>query len=97
MSNTETLNLLSEKAAETFFTGTVAPHHYAPVPEDRLYKAHETIDRLNQLQETDLAGARARQAGDEVWLNRVLITSSRPGVTGAYDGQAGLSTETPLN
>ena len=46
MSNTETLNLLSEKAAETFFTGTVAPHHYAPVPEDRLYKAHETIDRL---------------------------------------------------
>jgi hypothetical protein len=67
-------------------------HHTIDGIDDTIRAAVETIDRLNQLQETDLAGARARQAGDEVWLNRVLITSS---TTGHFEHLAQLIDDQP--
>jgi hypothetical protein len=49
--------------------------HY-PNPDDTVAAAVETIDRLNRLHLTDLPAARATQAGDEIWLNRVVVTTS---------------------
>ena len=47
--------------------------------DDVIAAAVETIDRLNVLNLGDLAGARASQAGEEIWLNRVLITQELKG------------------
>lgn len=49
-----------------------------------------TIDRLNTLHLDDLAAARAGQAGDEIWLNHVLITQE---VTGHVTNLATLINE----
>lgn len=54
-------------------------YHPAAGIDDTIRAAVETIDRLNRLHETDLAAARASQAGDEIWLNRVLIANTTTG------------------
>ena len=53
--------------------------HHHPGPDaidDTIGAAVETIDRLNRLHLDDLPAARAAHAGDEIWLNRVLITTT---------------------
>ena len=51
--------------------------------DDTIAAAVETIDRLSHLDHGDLAAARVRQAGDEMWFNRVLVTRRRPKDTSA--------------
>ena len=53
--------------------------HHHPNPDaidDTIGAAVETIDRLNRLHLDDLPVARAAHAGDEIWINRVLITTT---------------------
>lgn len=52
-------------------------HHTNPdAIDDTIAAAVDTIDRLNRLHLDDLPAARAAHAGDEIWLNRVLITTT---------------------
>lgn len=67
-------------------------HHSTNGIDDTIRAAVETIDRLNRLHETDLAAARATQAGDEIWLNRVLVASA---TTGHFDQLAELIHDQP--
>ncbi|MBU4188906.1 MAG: hypothetical protein KJ817_11975 [Actinobacteria bacterium] len=54
-------------------------HANADGIDDTISAAVETIDRLNHLRLSELPAARAQQAGDEIWLNRVLITANPAG------------------
>ncbi|MEA5055120.1 MAG: hypothetical protein VB093_17000, partial [Propionicimonas sp.] len=67
-------------------------HHGAAGIDDTIRAAVETIDRLNRIHEADLAAARASQAGDEIWLNRVLIAAT---TTGHFDQLAKLIHDQP--
>ncbi|MGC3995462.1 MAG: hypothetical protein QM779_15325 [Propionicimonas sp.] len=67
-------------------------HHTANGIDDTIRAAVDTIDRLGRLHETDLAAARASQAGDEIWLNRVLIANT---TTGHFDQLAKLIHDQP--
>lgn len=58
--------------------------------DDVIAAAVDTIDRLNTLHLDDLPAARARQAGDEIWLNHLLITQE---VTGHVNNLATLVNE----
>lgn len=55
-------------------------HHTSPAGiDDSIAAATEAIDRLHQVDLTDAATARARQAGDEIWTSRALITTGAAG------------------
>lgn len=60
--------------------------------DDTIGAAVDTVDRLNRLQVDDLPAARAQQAGDEIWLNRVLVTT---GTAGHFDHLAQLVHDQP--
>jgi LysM repeat protein len=67
-------------------------HHTANGIDDTIRAAVDTMDRLGRLHETDLAAARASQAGDEIWLSRVLIANT---TTGRFDQLAKLIHDQP--
>ena len=55
-------------------------HHASPAGvDDTIAAATETIDRLNQVNVSDAATARTRQAGDAIWASRALITTGAAG------------------
>lgn len=59
--------------------GRLRHHADADGADDAIAVAVETVDRLTLLDVDDLPAARAARAGDELWFNHVVFTTSQAG------------------